>query len=63
MTEQEGNHASKFYCIDCSAYIESECICNRIVGYDAETGIPRVDMTEEEWAYLYNKNVCEAGED
>ena len=57
---EEGNRGRKFYCI---ASIESECICNRIVGYDAETGTPRVDMTKEEWAYLYNRSVSQVGDD
>ena len=56
MTEQECNHDGNFYCVDCFAYIESEFFCDRIVGYDAETGYPIVDVTEEEWAYLHNKS-------
>jgi hypothetical protein len=56
MTEQEGNHDGNFCCVDCFAYIESECFCDRIVGYDAQTGYPIVDVTEEEWAYLHNKS-------
>jgi len=63
MTREEGNRGRKFYCINCIASIESECICNRIVGYDAETGTPRVDMTKEEWAYLYNRSVSQVGDD
>jgi hypothetical protein len=52
----------RFYCIDCFVDIESECICDRIKGYDAVTGCPIVDMTEEERAYLYDKSVSEAGD-
>ena len=59
MTGEEGNRGRKFYCINCIAPIESECICNRIVGYDAETGTPRVDMTKEEWAYLFIAKVTQ----
>jgi hypothetical protein len=63
---QEINHRSTqdygFYCIDCFADTESECICNRIVGYDAMTGYPVVDITDEEWAYLNNQNIREAGD-
>ena len=58
MTER--NH--KFYCNDCFADIESECFCNRIVGYDAETGYAVVDITEDDEGYLYNKKVSEAGD-
>jgi hypothetical protein len=54
---QDINHCStRDYCIDCFADIESEFICDRIVGYDAETGYPIVDVTEEEWTYLHNKS-------
>ena len=63
---QDINHCSTrnygFYCIDCFADIESECICNRVVGYDAMTGYLVVDITDEEWAYLNNLNIREAGE-
>jgi hypothetical protein len=45
------------YCSDCFADVESECICDRIVGYNAETGFPIVEVTEEEEAYLYNERV------
>jgi hypothetical protein len=38
---------------DCFADVKEECICKRIVGYDAEIGIPKVDMTDEEWYYWY----------
>jgi hypothetical protein len=47
--------SSKFYCVGCFADIESECICDRIVGYDAVNGYPLVDITDEEWAYLYGQ--------
>jgi hypothetical protein len=46
----------------CFADIESECICNRVVGYDAMTGYLVVDITDEEWAYLNNQNIREAGD-
>jgi hypothetical protein len=51
------DHRKKFYCCECFANVEGECICDRIVGYDAETGIPKVDMTDEEWYYLYGSQV------
>jgi hypothetical protein len=31
-----------------------------VVGYDATTGYPIVDLTEDEEAYLYNRSVSEA---
>jgi hypothetical protein len=54
MTEHDRNHNNGFYCSECFADRESDCICERIVGYDAETGYPVVDVTEEEWVYLHN---------
>ena len=60
---QDINHCStrdqkyRFYCIDCFADYESECICDRVVAYHAITGHPIVDMTDEESAYLNNQNV------
>lgn len=60
MTKEKAT-MSNFYCVDCFAYIESECFCDRIVGYDAETGYLIVDVTEEEWAYLNNKMVSDKG--
>lgn len=50
----------RFYCIDCLADIEAECICGRIVEHDAATGCPIVDLAEDEEAYLYNRSVSEA---
>jgi hypothetical protein len=50
---------SQFYCIVCFADRESDCICDRIVGYDAVTGYPCVDMTDEEYAYLYNGSLSQ----
>jgi DTW domain-containing protein YfiP len=49
-------HNYKLYCRDCFAAIESECLCNRIVGYDAETGVPIVDISDDEWHYLYDSH-------
>lgn len=49
----ESNHTGKnsvFYCNNCLGN-EKECICNRIGGYDVETGIPIVDVTDDEWRY------------
>lgn len=43
---------STFYCNDCFADVEEECICNRIIGYDAD-GVPIVDINDYEWYYLY----------
>ena len=48
-----------FYCNDCFADVQSECICDRIVGYDAVTGCPIADVTEDEWTYLHSKRVSE----
>jgi hypothetical protein len=62
MTEQEGNYYCKFCCVDCFAYVESECFCDRILGFDAETGYPIVDVTEDDEAYLYN-GVSQVGDD
>ncbi len=59
--EPKRNHNCRVYCIDCFAAFESECICDRIVDYDAVTGYPVVDVTEEEWAYLYNQSVPDVG--
>jgi hypothetical protein len=41
-----------FYCKDCFANVEEECICNRIIGYAAED-VPIVDISNDEWYYLY----------
>ena len=49
----------RFYCVDCFAEIPSECICDRIVEYDAVTGYPIVNVTQDEEAYLYNESVSE----
>ena len=57
MTNSFSNIKDGFYCNDCFADVESECICDRIVGYDAVTDCPIVDVTEEEEAYLHNKSV------
>lgn len=50
----------RFYCTECFADIKSECICDRIVGYDAATGYPIVDLTEDQEAYLCNRSISEA---
>jgi hypothetical protein len=63
MTEQEGNYCCKFYCVDCFAYIESECICSRILGYDPETGYSVVNLTEDDEAYLYNRIVSQVDDE
>ena len=39
--------------------VKSECICDRIAGYDASTGYPIVDLTEDEEAYLCSESVSE----
>ena len=49
------NSNEKFYCCDCFAYEETDCFCSKIVGYDAETGYPIVDVTDVEWNYLYGQ--------
>ncbi|MGC2569903.1 MAG: hypothetical protein WA364_00210 [Candidatus Nitrosopolaris sp.] len=49
----------RFYCTDCFAEVPSECICDRIAGYDASTGYPIVDLTEDEEAYLCSESVSE----
>lgn len=46
-------NGSSFYCNFCFAYVKTECICDRITGYDPETGVPIVDVTDSEWHYLY----------
>jgi hypothetical protein len=55
----ECNNNYGFYCVDCFADIKSECICDRIAGYDASTGYPIVDLTEDEEAYLCSESVSE----
>ena len=63
MTEEEGNPDSKFYCVDCFAYTESECFCDRIVGYDPESGYPIVNLTEDDEKYLCNGGVGQVADD
>jgi hypothetical protein len=63
MTEQESNHGCKFYCVDCFAYVESECFCDRIVGHDPETGYPIVNLTEDDEAYLYIGSASQVGDE
>jgi DTW domain-containing protein YfiP len=41
-----------FYCLECFADTRDQCICDKIEGYDAETGYTIVSITEEEWSYL-----------
>ncbi|MGA9150856.1 MAG: hypothetical protein WBZ36_09770 [Candidatus Nitrosopolaris sp.] len=53
----------KFYCNVCFADRESDCICNKTVGYDAVTGYPCVDMTDEEHVYLYNGSVSQVSDE
>jgi hypothetical protein len=55
MTSSPFNIKDGFYCNDGFADIESECICDRILGYVNDC--PIVDLTEEEEAYLHNKSV------
>jgi len=38
---------------NCFANTREECICDRIEGYDVETGIPLVSLNDSEWAYLH----------
>ena len=40
------------FCLECFADAREQCICDKIEGYDAETGYPIVTITEEEWSYL-----------
>jgi hypothetical protein len=42
----------RFYCVECLAESSQDCICKKILGYDKETGIPIVDLTDEECEYL-----------
>ena len=46
---------SDFYCDECFADRESDCICDRIVGYDVVTGYPCVYMTDEEPIVQWNR--------
>jgi hypothetical protein len=51
---------TSFYCNECFADTEEECICNRILAYDPETGVPIVDLTDAEETYLrYHKTLKE----
>jgi DTW domain-containing protein YfiP len=49
-TNERTNYS--FYCLECFTDTREQCICDRIEGYDAETGYPIVSITEEEWNYL-----------
>lgn len=42
----------QFYCVECLADSSQDCICKKILGYDIETGIPIVALTNEECEYL-----------
>ena len=59
MTNSSSNIKGRFYCTECFAEIEAECMCDRIVGCDTATGYPIVVFTEDEKAYLYNRSVSE----
>jgi hypothetical protein len=48
---EDDNHFP-FYCVECLADSPQDCICKKILGYDKETGIPVVDLTDEECEYL-----------
>jgi|SRR5215469_968506 len=54
MTTSSSNIKDGFYCNDCFADVESECICDHVVGYDTVTG----DVTEEEEAY-HNRSITQ----
>ena len=41
-----------FYCVECLADSSQDCICKKILGYDKDTDIPVVDLTDEECEYL-----------
>lgn len=51
------NYSSRFYCLDCLADTEADCICNKTIGRDAITGLPIVDDKESEasreWALFW----------
>ena len=42
----------RLYCVECLADSSQDCICKKILRYDKETGIPIVNLTDEEWKYL-----------
>jgi len=42
----------RLYCVECLADSSQDCICKKILGYDKETNIPVVDLTDEECEYL-----------
>lgn len=44
-----------FCCGGCFADTPEECICDRIEGFDAETGYPIISINELEWEYLHSK--------
>ena len=41
-----------FYCVECFADSSQDCICKKILGYDKDTDIPVVDLTDAECEYL-----------
>jgi hypothetical protein len=59
ITEEHDDSKAKtisLYCHYCFANTESECYCNRIQGYDANTGLPIVAIFQSEWdAYISHK--------
>ena len=59
VTEKEYDSKTKifsFYCRNCFADTKSDCYCDRIQGYDANTGLPIVAIYQSEWdAYISHK--------
>lgn len=54
----ESNNSKKtdvFCCRICCADTKGECICDRITGYYRDTGVPIVDITDDEANYLSSK--------
>jgi hypothetical protein len=53
VTMEDNTSSGCHICINCFNY-KAECICDRIISYDAETDIPVVEVTDEEWDYIYS---------
>jgi hypothetical protein len=41
-----------FYCTECFADCQQDCICQKILRYDRDTGIPVIYLTDTECRYL-----------
>jgi hypothetical protein len=57
ISNYDSEDGNLFYCPDCFADTEHDCICYKIIGCDAITGFPVVDNEEtddsREWALFW----------